>query len=481
MIKDGLYNLVGAIFRMGVTVATIPLLIRLIGLEEYGVWTIVYTVIAIVTLAEAGLSVSTTFFLSRDIADQNEDSISQTLTVSFCAMIILASLAALLLCLGADYLVYLFPKLTESQHQTIVPAFRLAALVVWAKMLQRICVGIEQAYQCYGLFNLVSTLQVGVVNLGMVGVAYAKGMTLELMQWQIVTNLLFLLIHSVISFRLIQSVRLNFIWNHERCIEIFRYSLMTWLTSIGSTLFTQGDKLIVGSILSPSMLGVYAAITSITAQINALSALSVQPLLPQLSRLLQSAQFKTRELIKTIRQAAHINAGVSVGLGGGLLMLAPFVLKLLLPGVDISTYLGEFYAAIIIYTLYSLNAVGYYILFSTDNVNFCLKTQIFSGLTSLILITLGANTFGLWGAILGNAAYNCIWLLTYKAMFTLNISISLWVRWFAFAGFWFGLISALAFLLPNSLYLRLVVVVIHTLVLLYWFYTHSHLNFKFAS
>lgn len=69
MIKNGFYNVVGAVIRIGLTLLTIPLIIRLIGVEEYGLWTLVSTMIGIVGLAEAGLAVSTTVFLSRDLAN----------------------------------------------------------------------------------------------------------------------------------------------------------------------------------------------------------------------------------------------------------------------------------------------------------------------------------------------------------------------------------------------------------------------------
>lgn len=478
MIKHGLYNFIGASFRLCVTVGTIPLLIRLIGLEEYGLWTIVSTVVAIVSLAEAGLSVSTTYFLSRDLADNDTVRISETLTVSFCSILLLATVASGILWSSAEYIIYLFPKLTPSQHQIVIPAFRLGALVIWIKLLQRIFVGIEQAYQRYGLFNLINTIQVSLVNLGMLWIAYSGGLTLALMRWQLISNLLILAAHIVIGSRLLRHTSIKLIWNWKRCVEIFRYSMKTWLASIGSALFTQGDKVIIGSILGTTTLGIYSAITSITAQINAFSSLPVQPLLPHLSKLLQSSDTTRAELIKLVRQAFHINALVAIGLGGGLIALAPTILNLLLPDVNTSEYLGVFYIAIFIYTLYSINAIGYYILFSTNNVSSCLKIQIVSGILSLVLITLGAHTLALVGAVIGNAGYICTWFLIYKGMNKLAITVDTWLQWLSFISIWFFAVSFVSILIPNIFFIRIMLFTIHIIVLVSRLYLKNKTIFK---
>ena len=56
MIRNGLYNLIGGVVRVFSITFTTPLLIRFMGLENYGLWALVSSVVGLVTLAEAGLS-----------------------------------------------------------------------------------------------------------------------------------------------------------------------------------------------------------------------------------------------------------------------------------------------------------------------------------------------------------------------------------------------------------------------------------------
>ncbi|MHC5830236.1 MAG: lipopolysaccharide biosynthesis protein, partial [Nostoc sp.] len=106
LLKNGFYNTVGGVVRIGLAVLTIPILIKMLGIEEYGLWTLAYAVVQVVNLAEAGLSVATTVFVSQDIdkedADNLSNSLSETLTVTFGGMLIFATLAAIALLFGAE-------------------------------------------------------------------------------------------------------------------------------------------------------------------------------------------------------------------------------------------------------------------------------------------------------------------------------------------------------------------------------------------
>ena len=108
MLKNGFYNTAAGLIRIALGILTIPVLIRSLGVEAYGLWTLASTVITVVNLAEAGLSTATTIFVSQDLAKDDGDGLSQTLTVTGGAMLILASVAAFVLWIGATPIVNSF-------------------------------------------------------------------------------------------------------------------------------------------------------------------------------------------------------------------------------------------------------------------------------------------------------------------------------------------------------------------------------------
>lgn len=480
MIKNGFYNVVGAVIRIGLTLLTIPFIIRLIGVEEYGLWTLVSTMIGIVGLAEAGLSVSTTVFLSRDLANDDADGISQTLTITFGAMLLLATLAALTMWAGAALLVGLFPKLEQAQQVVAVQALQLSGLVVWARLLQQVLVGVEQAYQSYGMINVLNTLQISLSSLGMLVVAWLGGRTLALIAWQAVTSIGFLIAHIWAGCLLVRNLELRPSWDNTKALKVIHYSLMAWLTALGSALFSQCDRLIVGALLGTKVLGVYAVITSVTGQINSLSALAVQPLLPKLSNLLEKQCINQAKLQRQVKQAIQINGLLALGLGGLLFTLAPLVINVMIPGAISNEHILALRIATIIYTLYSLNAVGYYVLFSLKMLNICMIIVLGSGFISLVLLAAGGNVFGLLGAVLGNTGYLGTLFLNLFSLKKLNISQLLWIKYLQFSLIFFFVISVINLLIvKNNILLIIIVAIIQNIMIAFCLLTvPSKLMFK---
>jgi O-antigen/teichoic acid export membrane protein len=456
-LKNGFYNTSAGIIRIGLAILTIPLLIRLIGIEEYGLWTLASTIIIVVTLAEAGLSTATTVFISQDIGKEDGESLSQTLTVTVGGILILATFASLSLFFTADSIISLFSKLENSQHIAVVHALQLGSLVVWSRLLQHILIGIEQAYQNYGLLNILNTIQYFSLSTGLIGIALLGGRTVELMEWQVLVSILILLGHIWVVRSLIKSAYLRPIWKTEKVFAIANYSFTVWLLTLGTALFSRGDRLIVGYYLGSENLGIYAGITEITSAINSLSALPVQPLVPILSSYSKNHNISRVELIQKVKQSIQINAFFALGSAAFLFIMSPLIMRLMFAEVDTNNTLRCLQIAIVIYGLFSLNAVGFFILISNDPKT-VMRIQLISGFLSLTLISLGASKFGLLGAIAGNIGFLLTWLMIFLGLKNLKISNLLWLKSCLFLLVWFTicilgklLISQLEFLIIFSI------------------------------
>lgn len=437
MLKNGLYNVSGAVIRVILSVLTIPILVHIIGIEEYGLWTLVSSLVGIISLAEAGLSISTTVFISRDLAADDLDGISQTITITTLAILMLATSAAMGLWIGTPFIVSVFPKLTSEQQFTAIYAFRLGGLVVWLRLLQQILLGIEQAYQRYDAINILNTLHAILTSIGLALVVWLGGRTVAMMQWLIFSNVIILVLHVKFCSLLLQYLNLRLQWNFRRAKDIIRFSMMTWLGSIGGVMFSQCDRFVVGTLLEPQALGIYGAVTSIMTQINLLSSLPVQPLLPILSNRTEVEKFEHQSIEPQIKTALQVNALVALGIGGALFTLAP-MLVISIIGVKLTNeLLIGFRLAAIIYTFYSVNAVGYYILFGVNELKTFVIVQLSSGILALFLITIGAFLFGFRGAIIGNLGYLGVWFFTILGMRKLQISSRTWMQWLQFPLLWF--------------------------------------------
>jgi O-antigen/teichoic acid export membrane protein len=465
--------------RIGLAIVTIPMLIHFMGVEGYGLWILASTVIGLVGLAEAGLATATTVFVSRDLGkDDHSLALSQTLTVTIAAMFVLATSTAILLWTGADAIVQGFPKLGHFQQLAVAQALKIGGIVVWFRLFQQVLSGIEQAYQRYQTLNLINVLQWLLIGVGSIVAARSGGGVVELMEWQLLVGAVTLLAHGWVVRSLLQRMQLRFIWQLEKSKTIAQYSLKVWLVSLGTALFSRGDRLIVGFFLGSETLGIYAAIADAASAINSFSALPVQPLVPTLSNCLAQEETGRSTLNQQVKQVSEMNGLTALASGAWLFVFAPFVMQILI-GSASEMSVNALRIMTVIYALFSLNAVGFYILI-TLNINAVVSIQLVSGVVALGLITVGALKFGLLGAALGNIGFLGTWLMIFRGMKQLDLSQFFWINCLKFPLLWFAFCVLTSILMVKDLALQTSVIIVQTTILVGWFLLVQRQNQKFA-
>jgi O-antigen/teichoic acid export membrane protein len=470
VLKNGLYNVLGGAVRIGLALIGVPVLIRLIGIEDYGVWTLASSVIGLATLAEGGISVSTTFFLSKDIVHDDRVGISETLTITFLAIVIMATTAAAFFYFEADFFLSFFQNLKRENHIQAVEALKVGSLVLWTRLLQQHLVGLMQAYEKFNLVNILNTIQNSLGTLGLIVVASFGGRTIEMMKCQAIISIGVLVGYLILSKKIVNYAMPHIIWNKPKSIEIFRYSSIAWTGSLGSALFTQGDRLIVGSILDIKSLGIYAAIANIASQINTLSALPIAPLLPVIAKYSTQKNRSQTEIKSSLKLGLGMNVLISFGLGSLIILMSKEIIKVIAGDhFSINSVYGLQISGII-YSIYSLNAVGYFALYALGKTKTCTSIHLFSSILSLILIAGLATRMGLIGAILGNCGYITTFLMTVLGLKALKIETSFLYKCLAIPSTLFLINILINISIQDSSELtRIMIYLLEVLPILIWF------------
>jgi O-antigen/teichoic acid export membrane protein len=422
-IPNGFYNVSAGIVKVGLGIVTIPIMIQQLGVESYGLWALVTSIIGILNFAESGLSVAASVFVAQDIGGGDPKSLRSTVTSVLLLTLILSTAISAALYYAVEPIAHSLFNLTYNQQSQVKAAFYVSTITVWSRLIQQTLIGIEQAHQRYDLTSLTTMASSILLFLGMIIIVFMKGEILELAQWQALVYVATLIVHLILTARLLRKINFNFSLNLQRGIEIFQYSIMIWLTSLGCVIFSRGDRLIVGNLASVQILGVYAAITDILSQINNLSALPIQPLVPFVSEFYGTKDRDQSKLHQKIAQSLKVNSIFALGLGLFFISLTPEILSVLFQQVS-SDYQIGFIAAAIIYSIYSLNAVGYYILIGLKLMKQCTILVMLSGLLSLFLIACGTYKFHLIGALFGNMGYISTLLLLIVAFRSANVPLT---------------------------------------------------------
>lgn len=469
LLRNGLYNMGGATVRGVVGLLTLPFLIRFLGIREYGVWSLAYAVFALMTMSEAGISFAASAFLSKDLAKKDFREASRTLTFILISAVLLSSALGLFLWKAGPLIVRPLAGFGSAERAVAGRALQIAGFPVSVFILQRTLVGVEQAFDRYATINVLEVCQSLLANVGLVVVAWLGARTIDMMKWQGIACAVLLIAHCFVVFRLLRGKGLRVEWSGSKARQIFRYNLATWTSTLGSAAFGQCDRFIVGGVLGAPLLGIYSVITNLTSKINSFSATAVQPLVPSISRdVALNAPTQGR-----IRQATQLNALIAIEAGIFLYVLADWIMRLLAPGATALPYIQGLQIAAVIYALYSLNAPGYYILFSIGGARTNAVVTLSSSVISLVLILAGARHFGLLGAVAGNAGYLGTLLLAVTGLRKTEIALSRYLNWMALPLLCLAMALIVGTLLQGHLLWRAVFVIVQAALFMLWF-LHDH-------
>lgn len=255
MLRNMGWNLLGQLAPMLAALLSIPLLVSKIGDERFGLLAIGWMLIGYFSVFDLGLGRA----LTQSIASRRArgEPVFDIINSALALMFALGTLAALLLWLGSDYLVYsllkIAPALRPEAKTSLLWLAPAMPLVVVATGLR----GVLEAVQAFKLSNLVRT-PVGVLTF----VAPLAALPFS---------------HSLVPFFAILSVLrlltlVAFVWACYRAMPGFgsgRISLQPlpdllrfggWMTisNLISPLMVNMDRLLIGAVLSMSAVSFYS-------------------------------------------------------------------------------------------------------------------------------------------------------------------------------------------------------------------------------
>jgi O-antigen/teichoic acid export membrane protein len=270
LLRNSLWNLSGSAVPMVVALATVPLLIGALGVEGFGIVTLVGSVIGYFSVLDINLSAGSIKYLAEHHAAKDRQRFAETFWFGILFYGLLGLLGAAIILVGAEALVDHFFHVSAAQHESTVTAFRVAALGFILTQTQNYLLVVPQALQRYDrsaqseaffgvLVNLVS-VAAALANTGVVGVIVARVAVSA-------ANVLYL-IWVIRGF----DLGLTPCWPRKEVRSaLTSFSAYAYLSKIASTLHQHADKLIVGATAGPVALAFYTVPVTLAGRILGLT------------------------------------------------------------------------------------------------------------------------------------------------------------------------------------------------------------------
>ena len=429
MWKNSLYNTIGGILKLILGLVSVPFLARNLGMESYGLYSTINAITNVALFSEWSISASITVFLSKEILFVNAESITikkyNTLSVAAILVGFLSISAVLLICLNALWIASFFENLSLKEKLILEKAIQYSSLLISARIVHQFFIGILQANKMYGVVNIISTTYTIISISISLYLALATHDIVLMQKWQSILAISMIIIYCVSCYTLGYIYTSYFaVPKRTHFKELSKYGLDMWISAVGSTLFSQCDRLIVLRLFGPESSGMYSAITSLCNQINVVSSMPVQPLLPIMSGFYEKGLNNIKSQIESLYFKTFIvNFCIIILSGCGIIFFSTQIIEIIFGKYvyDMSTSRTCLIVTATAYSIYSFNAVGYYSLLAVKSESFATKLVVLSGIISVSLIYFLAVNFGVIGACLGNLGFSLTLILNFKASRKLNI------------------------------------------------------------
>lgn len=263
--RNSLWNLSGSALPAIAALATVPLLIHGLGVEGFGIVTLIGSVIGYFGVLDVNLSAGAIKYLAESHAANDRQRFAETFW--FGAMFYggLGLLGGLAIFLFAGHLLDRFFTVSPALHTDAVLALQVGALGFALTSVQNYLITVPQALQRYDRSAQTEAFFGVTVNVASALVALAGGGIAGV----IAVRILISLVNSLWLVRLIRRLDVNLAFclpGPEVRRSMTSFSAYAYLSKLASTLHQHGDKLIIGSMLGPVALAFYTVPSTLASR-----------------------------------------------------------------------------------------------------------------------------------------------------------------------------------------------------------------------
>lgn len=256
--RNIIWNLLGHGAPLLVALLAIPLLVRGLGTDRFGVLVLAWMVVGYFTLFDLGVGRATTKYTSEYLARKAFPELQRLIWTSLVSLFAIGLLGMAVIYGLAPYLVTRVLVIPSTIQREAIDAFGLLALSLPIVVGTSAARGILEAQHRFGIVNAIA-IPAGAANylLPLVGVYVTNDLSLVvlfLVAGRTITWLLFLFF----SLNSLPGLRVPKLPRVSCALQLFRFGGWVTVSSIIGPLMTYADRFMVGAVLTMSAVAYYA-------------------------------------------------------------------------------------------------------------------------------------------------------------------------------------------------------------------------------
>ncbi len=271
--RNTVFNLLGWIWPIALSLVTLPYILRRLGNDAYGVFSIVSIVAGYLGLLNGPVAMGNVRFMAEAYARQQWPDLREATMTGLAINVALSALGSLVMCLAADPLARNVFAIPYDLVGSAIVALRLAALSFFLNGVVATLQGVPVAMRRYDIRNQVG-LVAGTLNTLAIVLALWWGWgLLGAVVAQVVSSALSLVFFAIVAWLLLRKLPMAGRRPLVHATQVRRlagFSSLLFAGQVFSQIGLQVDRTLVGMLLGMSAMTYYTVPTRITDKVPGL-------------------------------------------------------------------------------------------------------------------------------------------------------------------------------------------------------------------
>ena len=281
--RNTLYNLLGRIAPLGISLVTVPLYLHAIGEARYGVLAIIWLFTGYFGVFEMGLSRASAYHL----AQQHDESPAVRSTTFWTALWLNLSfglLGAVVLYAAAQPVFTHFFHMSETMRRSVLASLPWIAAALPLSTLGGVLAGALEARERFAYLNVIGVFNTALTQIGPLLVAVFISPELTwLIPAVVLARASGLLLQFVGVWRFLPIVP-SALFNRTRARALFTYGGWISLTNIVGPVLVTFDRMLIGALMSVQAVTYYTVPYNLVNRVSMLPGALSTSLFPRFSR-----------------------------------------------------------------------------------------------------------------------------------------------------------------------------------------------------
>lgn len=313
------YNLAGSLIPVVLSLVTVPIYLKLVGAERYGVLAIAWLLLGYFGLFDLGLGRATSFRIAA-LKNASPESRAATLWSALFVNAGMGVIGGLVLWIAATYFFEHAFKVDESLRSEILAAVPLLAASVPIATLMGVLTGAMQGRERFFEINVVSVISTAIFQLLPLLLAWRLGPNLSLLLGGALAARILAL--SVMGFR----CHIELTWGQPprldkaEILTLLKYGGWVSLTSALGPILYIVDRFVIGALLGAAAVTNYTVPLQLAGRTAILPSALTTALFPRLS-----AASAEEQRVLADRATLTLASLLSLPFLGGIFLIGPFL------------------------------------------------------------------------------------------------------------------------------------------------------------